>query len=134
MPRCPEAAGDRLKDAGHARRVVVAGDVAELAGPDAFGAAGDDAGDGAALVVAEDAEDPPRRRLLVDLSNEAAVLRLAGSILLEVHDEWQIAERRYLSEGSMAKLYEKDKDDDDKKEVGAKTKSCSPADEQLHRR
>ena len=24
--------------------------------------------------------------------NEAGVLRLAGSILLEVHDEWQIAE------------------------------------------
>jgi putative transposase len=54
--------------------------------------------------------------------NEAGVLRLAGSILLEVHDEWQIAERRYLSEGSMAKLYEKDEDDGDTKEVGAKTK------------
>ena len=26
--------------------------------------------------------------------NEAGVLQLAGSILLEVHDEWQIAERR----------------------------------------
>jgi len=23
-------------------------------------------------------------------------------VLIEVHDEWQIAERRYLSEGSMA--------------------------------
>jgi putative transposase len=54
--------------------------------------------------------------------NEAGVLRLAGSILLEVHDEWQIAERRYLSEGSMAKLYEKDKDDADTKEVGTDTK------------
>jgi putative transposase len=54
--------------------------------------------------------------------NEAGVLRLAGSILLEVHDEWQIAERRYLSEGSMAKLYENDKNDDDTKEAGAKTK------------
>ncbi len=54
--------------------------------------------------------------------NEAGVLRLTGSILLEVHDEWQIAERRYLSEASMAKLYEKDKDEVDTKEVETDTK------------
>jgi len=34
--------------------------------------------------------------------NPEALLRLAGCVLIEVHDEWQIAERRYLSEGSMA--------------------------------
>jgi hypothetical protein len=34
--------------------------------------------------------------------NEAAITRLAGSILLEIHDEWAIATRRYLSEGPMA--------------------------------
>jgi len=53
--------------------------------------------------------------------NEAGVLRLAGSVLLEVHDEWQVTDRRYLSEGSMAKLYEIDNDDDNAKEVGPRT-------------
>jgi len=53
--------------------------------------------------------------------NEAAVLRLAGSVLLEVHDEWQVAERRYLSEGSMAKLYENGDDGADRKEVGTRS-------------
>ena len=38
--------------------------------------------------------------------------------LVEVHDEWQIAERRYLSEGSMAKLFETDNDGAETKEVG----------------
>ena len=54
--------------------------------------------------------------------NEAGVLRLAGSVLLEVHDEWQVAERRYLSEASMAKLYASDNTGDGGKEVGTKTK------------
>jgi transposase-like protein len=42
--------------------------------------------------------------------NEAAVMRLAGAVLLEIHDEWAVAERRYLAEGSMALL---DRADDD---------------------
>jgi putative transposase len=34
--------------------------------------------------------------------NPAALLRLAGSILVETHDEWQVTDRRYLSETSTA--------------------------------
>ena len=48
--------------------------------------------------------------------NEAAVLRLAGAVLLEVHDEWAVAERRYLAEGSMA-LLDRAPDDGPTKEV-----------------
>ncbi|TXI48400.1 MAG: IS256 family transposase, partial [Mycolicibacter arupensis] len=36
--------------------------------------------------------------------NPAALLRLAGSVLVEAHDEWQVAEKRYLSEATLALL------------------------------
>jgi putative transposase len=36
--------------------------------------------------------------------NPEGLLRLAGAVLAETHDEWQISDRRYLSEGSMALL------------------------------
>jgi hypothetical protein len=34
--------------------------------------------------------------------NSAALLRLAGSVLVEAHDEWQVADKRYLSETTLA--------------------------------
>lgn len=36
--------------------------------------------------------------------NPAALLRLAGAVLVEQHDEWEASTRRYLSEGSMRQL------------------------------
>jgi putative transposase len=38
-------------------------------------------------------------------------------VLIEAHDEWPVAERRYLSEGSMAKLTPTGDDDRRPKEV-----------------
>ena len=36
--------------------------------------------------------------------NPAALLRLAGSVLIEQHDEWEADDRRYFSEASMLEL------------------------------
>jgi putative transposase len=42
--------------------------------------------------------------------NPAALLRLAGAVLVETHDEWQVSDRRYLSENSMTLLDAKSHD------------------------
>lgn len=42
--------------------------------------------------------------------NDASVCRLTAAVVLETHDEWAVADRRYLSELSMAELRKLDAD------------------------
>ena len=63
-----------------------------------------------------------RCRVVGIFPNEASVVRLGGAVLLDVHDEWVSAERRYFSESSMAKLYRVVDNDD------ASVKELTPSD------
>jgi transposase-like protein len=63
-----------------------------------------------------------RCRVVGIFPNEGSVIRLGGAVLLDVHDEWVSAERRYFSEASMAKLYRVVDNDD------ASVKELTPSD------
>jgi transposase-like protein len=54
------------------------------------------------------AEVKRRTRVVGIFPNDAAALRLITAVCVEAHEEWMVAEKRYMSEGSMALLHAKD--------------------------
>ena len=57
--------------------------------------------------VVGDQASLPRRR-----DHSAAIFRLVGAILIDMHDEWIASDRRHVSEGFMAKLHDTSDDGD----------------------
>jgi hypothetical protein len=60
--------------------------------------------------------------------NSDALLRLAGAVLVQAHHEWQVSDRRYLSEGSMALLTQATKEVTPAQLLPASTPDADPHD------